>query len=183
MRNYAKELKDLGYSYKHIAGETGLTSRRVSSLARGIGKYPKSTTETYNTLRNTTRRLSYRKMVESGVAPEQASRYRRTYSNPKREITTKDSQRFVKFRGHATRYQMRLVADYWNTKTGEFVYMFESFSHAYLERDEDILFQDAINNARGQLGESNWELYKEWEREIIEYILSGEDIETGAEEI
>lgn len=58
------------------------------------------------------------------------------------------------------KFQLQLWADYRNTKTKEEVKNFQSFSMANAVVNKQEMIEEAIRDAQGRLGGSNWELIK-----------------------
>ncbi len=173
MRNYIGELKARGYTLKQLASETGVSSKRLSAAARGISPL-RSGTLNYEAVRNANRRLGYREARASGSSSERASALRRTIFDPELEPISSTSSRLVKSKQETTRFQVRLKGDFYNPKE-KTTKIETGYSRAYLEIDNEKMDEEAINDARLKLGGTNWELRRVIEREIIEYVLTGEE--------
>jgi len=173
MRNYVAELKQLGYSLKDISGEVGMSAAQLSRIKTGKIKLQSGTKE-YETIRNVSRRLSYREARKAGLTSSRASGERRTLISPERRTKESESVREVKSKQETTRYQMRILALFWNFKTKESQFS-QGFSHAYLTIDIDMMQEEAVSEAQSRLGGSNWKLQRIAEREIMEYRLRADD--------
>jgi len=173
MRNYIGELKARGYTLKQLATETGVPSKRLSAAARGISPF-RSGSKLYEAVRNANRRLGYREARAAGMTSERASASRRTIFDPELKPIEITTEKLVKAKQKTTRYQVRLLGEFYNPKEKK-TKIQEGFSRAYLQIDNEKMDEEAVNDARLKLGGTNWELRRVIEREIIEYILTGED--------
>ena len=173
MRNYIGELRQRGYTLKKLAAETGIDTKRLSAAAKGDAPF-RSGTKLYELVRNANRRLAYREARAAGVTSERARTRRRTLLSPELEPIASTSVRLVKAKQKTTRFQVRLLGEFYNPKLKQ-TKIQEGYSRAYLKIDNDKMDEEAVNDARLKLGGTNWELRRVIEREIIEYILTGED--------
>ena len=171
-RNYVSELQSKGYSLRRLAKETGISKSTLHRISQKV--MPPSSTASYEKIRNANRRLAYQELREAGVKPEASRQYRRQFTAPPevQKVRFRSSKRYVKAKFDTTRYQLRLVADYEETKTGQVAYAVESYSMAHLEVVIEEMIEEAINEARRHLGGTNWELIRIIEQGIMEYILS-----------
>ncbi len=194
MRNYIRELHENGLSYKQISNETGISTKRLSSFARGLKKLSSKQPE-YSIIRNVNRCTAYKKLTESGLSPEAANKYRRiglseqTYSH--RSIRQVSHTKI-----NATMNQLKLLAEFENIKTKE-TRIIECFSlgHKHIDTPEikeylsDIddyfeqiseidrseyddsqeMIDEAIRDGQSKLGGSNWELKRVIDIETITY--------------
>jgi predicted transcriptional regulator len=170
MRDYIGELRDLGYTWQRIADESGLSSRTLRRIQSGAAKL-QSGTARYETIRNTSRRLAYQSAKAAGVSTRKAGDLRRALPSPKpRDF---GSVREVIYKKQAIQYQMRLLALFRHKVTKrKRVREGFSFVHSDIEDDtKETMQQEAIMHVRGTAEDSNWELIKVIEREIIEYRL------------
>jgi len=167
MRNYVQELHELGKTYSELAQETGLSRKTLSLLARGI-KQVKSDSETYNIIRNASRRIAYQKIRESGVSATAAGKYRRIALSP--ETYQHFSTRHVKHtRLEVTMRQLKMLAEFENKKQKQTA-IIECFSYGHKRiRDQQTLIDEAIRDGQSKLGGSNWQLKRIIDLEIIKY--------------
>jgi len=172
MRDYIGELKKLGYNLKAISSETGLSQAKLSRIKSGKAKLS-STMPEYEVIRNVSRRLSYHEARKAGLSSEKASASRRTLMSPEAETRESDSQRIVKSKQDTTRFQMRILGEFYNYKIHE-TKLSQGFSHAYLEIDKKLMTEEAIAEAQSKLGGSNWKLKRLIETELVEYILTSD---------
>jgi len=173
MRNYVAELKTKGLTYKQLSKETGIGIKTLQGLKTGRIKM-KSTQPVYEVIRNTNRRIGYRQARAAGLSPERANISRRTIFNPELETSERASIREVKHKGESTRYQTRILGEFYHAKRKENRIQ-EGFSHAYLELDEALQTQEAIAEAQSKLGSTGWELIRLIEHEIIEYKITSKE--------
>lgn len=170
MRNYIAELRALGYSAGKIAEETGISRSTIGRIERGQIRL-RSGSDRYDALRNATRRAGYRAAVDAGISPEGARARRRTISNPDLPVVEIQTLKRVKFRQPQTRWQLRILAEFWNPDLDERRIM-EGYSRAYRKYNEGQQMKEAIDNARGRLHGTNWLLVRLIEHEVMEYQLS-----------
>lgn len=198
MRNYVKEIHDAGLTYKELSNRTGISSKKLSRIARGIDKLSSKSSQ-YNVIRNENRRFAYEILRKSGIAPESANKYRRIGISS--ESYTHKRKRTVKhIKIQKTMFQIKILGLFRNMKTGEekraegvsharekintksfidFIYdndiqetleeLAETIPQEYDDNQE--LIQEAINSARGHLGGTNWELIRIIDIEEIEYVI------------
>ena len=150
MRNYVSELKERGLSTHRLKKETGLSAKKLSDLSSGKVRL-RSGTKLYEKIRNTSRRVAYREMRESGIQASKASRLRRTvYSPLAKEIELPQTSIDLVTTGKGVRYYLRLVGEFINEETGEKVTL-EGFSIWLKEKDESIQKEEACQVALGTL--------------------------------
>ena len=172
MRNYIGELKQRGYSFSRLSKETGVSSKELSAYSKGI-KPLKSASDAYEMIRNANRRLAYQEARQAGLAPERANIRRRVMFDPELEEIESTSKRIVKAKQETTRYQLRILGEFYNPKTKD-TRIQDGYSRAYLEIDDAVMEAEAVNDARNKLGGTNWELKRIIEREMMQYILEAE---------
>ena len=173
MRNYLAELKGRGYSFARLASETGVSSRQLSAFKSGKTKLT-SSLPAYEKIRNANRRLAYGEARSAGLSPERANISRRTMFDPRLKAIIRKSTRVVKAKAPTTRYQLRILGEFHNTKT-KATRLQNGFSHAYIRIDNAVMEEEAVNDARFKLGGTNWELRRIIEREMTEFVLTSEE--------
>ena len=175
VRNYLSELRNAGYTIRDLAKEIGISQKRVSAISRGTVSLPKSDTSLYENIRNANRRLAYQKMRREGATPSMAGAFRRTHTDPAVPVQEREIVRIIEHKQETTRWQLKLVADYYNIKTDERRNYIESYSFAHTDKDIKRDLEEAINEARSRLGDSNWQLTKKHEQSYMEYrfVISG----------
>ncbi|MAF42978.1 MAG: hypothetical protein CMI54_02240 [Parcubacteria group bacterium] len=170
MRNYIKELTRAGHTARELSGETGLSASALSRYKTGA-KVLKSGTKAYETIRNANRRIGYREARKAGLSSERASARRRVIFDPDIEAADFKSTRVIGHKEDTTRFQMRLIGEFYNYKTKK-TRIQQGFSHARLTIDKKVFQSEAIADAQAKLGGSNWQLQRIIETEIIEYRLT-----------
>ena len=171
MRNYVAELKSRGLTYKQLAKETGVNIKTLQGIKTGRISL-KSTQPIYEQIRNANRRIGYSQARQAGLNPARANISRRTILDPEKLTQELKSLREVKHKAESTRYQMRILGDFYNAKQKK-TKLQEGFSHAYIEVYTDML-HEAISEAQSKLGGSGWVLTRLIEKEIIEYKITNQ---------
>jgi len=152
MRNYIKELKDRGYTYRELSKQTGVSTSKLSSLARGK-VHLKSGTAIYDNIRNASRRASYEFAREGGASPEESTRLRRVLLTG--ESISRPQTEWVHWHGkRTTRYQTTVVAEFRDPMTGERLFGMGSSKAKRARKDTTI--DEAIESAKGSL--NNYDL-------------------------
>ncbi len=194
MRNYTNELRQAGKSIKQISELTGINKTKISKLSTGE-KVLKSGSKEYQIIRNTSRKVAYKKLRDSGLSAKAADKYRRIGISERTYIHK--SKRNVKHTEiNKKMFQLKMLAEYQNIKTKE-KRIIESFSNAYSDIDIDGIYDyannldsyyddtadiiredyssaqemiaEAVAQAQSKLGGSNWELLRIIDVETIEY--------------
>lgn len=167
MRDYVEELKSIGYTAKAIAKQSGLS---INQIGQGF----KSGTPEYAAIRNTNRRLARQYARESGMSSKQADFYRRKILNPDLTETVKNVTRKVKARYSQGVNQYFIFGEFRNAKTKEkrFAYGFTK-TYKSKRKNKNKLITEAVQNARGKLGGTNWELIRIIEQGWQVYELQG----------
>lgn len=199
MRNYVNELHNAGLTFTDIAKQTGISSKKLSQLSRGI-KPLKSTSNDYQILRNASRRNAYKLIRESGVTAKDANKLRRIGLSEKTyhhlSIRNVSHTKINK-----TMYQLKMFAWFINRKTKEIkapppngycfsaahskinIKDFERFLNDGIDTiidemaEADVseydsnqeLLNEAIRDGQSKLGGSNWELKSIVDIEVITY--------------
>ena len=162
MRNFVGELKQQGYSFRNLAVQSGLSARRVSALARGA----KPTRAEYLKTYNVNRRIGYTKARQAGFKSEVAREKR--VSILSEEVRELKSIRRVKSPTHVTHFQLRILAEFKNRKTKKLIIR-EGYSFAHPDINEKEMMNEAINDVRGNLESSDWDMTRLIEHEVMEY--------------
>lgn len=179
MRNYIAEIKSKGYTYKQISRATGVDKADLQDFRTGRVKLS-STSADYERIRNANRRLAYKQVRRAGLSSKQATRLRRTMFDPELKATETETTRIVRAKQETTRYQLRILGDFYNAKTKQSK-ISEGYSHAYLEIDDVMMTEEAIAEAQSKLGGTNWKLTRILEHELMEYKLRVERAEIQQE--
>lgn len=194
MRNYIHELHENGLNYKQLSQQTGINAKRISKISRGLIKV-KSNTREYQIIRNANRRNAYNKLVESGLSPEAANKYRRIGLS-EQTYTHRSQRQVAHTKINATMHQLKLLAEFQNIKTKE-TRIIECFSlgHKHINAadikeylsnlddyfdeisevdrseydNEQEMIDEAIRDGQSKLGGSNWELKRIIDIETITY--------------
>jgi len=171
MRNFIGELKTKGYTYKALSRQSGVSARKLSELARGVRTVSRAD---YLQAYNLNRKLAYREARHAGLAPEAAREVRPKIYDTARRTMERETTRIVKHKQETTRYQLRILGEFFNSRTNELKFS-QGFSRAYLEYNEKEQLEEAIAEAQSRLGGSNWSLRRLIEKEIIEYQLKPDE--------
>lgn len=164
MRNYIAELREAGLSWAELSQETGKSTRQLRRYLTGEAKL-RSGTESYETIRNTSRRVTYNLARESIGSKRAAGLRRRGLAD---ELTEFSSIRRVKTKEPSTHWQIRILGLF--RKQGQTRFS-EGFSRAALKINEGEMIKQAVDDARFKLGSTGWELVRIVEVEQMEYKL------------
>jgi len=118
-------------------------------------------------------RVYTRALKRAGLSHAAAVKLNRRLNEPDFEVVTSSLFREVKAKSDTTRYQLRILGEFFNPKQRKTSFQ-NGYSHAYLKIDNKMV-EEAVNDARYKLGGTNWELRWIIEREMTEYVLTGED--------
>lgn len=162
MRNYVNELKEKGYTEQAIAKQSGVSRATIHNVSTGKTRI-KATSKTYETIRNTNRRLASEYGRAHGMTSKQATANRRTLFNPERKPLVKNTRITVKSKSNQTVRQYFIFAEFTypddTNIPNQFAY---GFSQATKSRAVKVLREKAIENAiaklSGGFGHYYWEL-------------------------
>lgn len=158
MRDYIGELKSIGFSIKAIAKQAGLTAARLL-------KPFKSGTKEYEAIRNTNRRLASEYLRQHGATPAQVGKLRRAALNPEAKPLTKNIVRKIKSHYAQGFFQYYIYGEFhepvYGSRFPNVMYQY-GFSSSYRRKVPvtERLIKKCVENARGKLGGTNWQLIK-----------------------
>lgn len=164
MRNYIGELRDAGLTWAQIARETGKSTRQLRRLATGEA-HLKAGTKDYESIRNVSRRVSY-KLTKESFGSERARKYRREALSER--VRQRKSVKEVKYKEPSTHWQIRIVGLF---RRRNITRIAEGFSPADVKINRETMIDQAINDARFKLGSTGWELVRLLEVEEMQYRL------------
>jgi len=118
-------------------------------------------------------RVYTRALKRAGLSHDVAVALNRQLNQPDFEPLVSTAYREVKAKAPTTRYQLRIFGEFYNAKQRTTAFE-KGYSYAYLKIDETKMEEEAVNDARYNLGGTNWQLVRIIEREMTEFVLTTE---------
>jgi predicted transcriptional regulator len=167
MRDHISELRQIGFSLKAIAKQSGLTEKTLL-------KPVKSSTKAYEAIRNTNRRLARQYLVQHGVPSKQADVLRRTALNPDAKPIVRNTVQHIKSKKTQKINQYYIYGKFQHTKTKEirFEYGFSQAKRSQKLKVTKSLIAACVRHARAKLGGTNWRLVNILEQGWTSYELT-----------
>lgn len=158
MRDYVSELASLGMNAEGISRNSGVS---VSAM-----KHLKANTPEYESIRNLVRRESRRKLRASGMSPGEASRLRRTLTDPNAKPRKHNVSKVVESKSDQTLDQYYIFGMFTLRDKSSRQVIETRYGYGFTEKVRKgeyttrQLISMAVRQAKSKLGGTNWKLKK-----------------------